>query len=179
MHDIVSAKFDYSTLDREGAPVRIRLNSIALHVRHLGDPKSAKQVEITYGRDGVLSRVRGRQCVMACYNAIIPHLCPEFPEKQKEANEKAQKELKEMFKTIKAYAKARDENKNQLVDLRWEAMRPVLKGDVPLYIHADDYRQLEQAIHFAKKEQLSIVLVSARDADKAIDLITAFRINSI
>jgi imidazolonepropionase-like amidohydrolase len=93
------------------------------------------------------------------------------PEKQKEANEKAIKHLKDSFKVIKAYAKARDEDKNQQIDLRWEAMRPVLKGEVPLYIHADDYRQLEQAIHFANKEKLSIVLVSARDADKAIDLI--------
>jgi imidazolonepropionase-like amidohydrolase len=91
--------------------------------------------------------------------------------KQKEANEKAQTELKKLFETMKAYAKARDQDKNQLVDLRWEAMRPVLKGEVPLYVHADDYRQIEQAIHFALEEKLSIVLVSARDADKAIDLI--------
>jgi len=93
------------------------------------------------------------------------------PEKQKEANEKANKQLRDSFKVIKAYAKARDEDKNQLVDLRWEAMRPVLKGEVPLYVHADDYRQIEQAIDFANKEKLSIVLVSARDADKAIELI--------
>jgi len=85
MHDIISAKFDYSKLDREEAPVRIRLNSTAVQVRHLGDPKTAKQVEVTYARDGVMSRVRARHCVMACYNAIIPHLCPEFPDKQKQA----------------------------------------------------------------------------------------------
>jgi len=93
------------------------------------------------------------------------------PEKQKEANQKMAKQLKETFNVMKAYATAREENKSQSIDLRWEAMRPVLKGEIPLYIHADDYRQIEQAIHFADKEKLKIVIVGARDADKAIDLI--------
>ncbi len=93
------------------------------------------------------------------------------PEKQKEGNQKAAKQLKDTFEKIKAYAKARDEDKTQLVDLRWEAMRPVLKGEMPLYIHADDYRALEQAIHFADQEKIKIVLVGARDADKAVELI--------
>jgi imidazolonepropionase-like amidohydrolase len=92
-------------------------------------------------------------------------------EKQKKANKKAAKQFNELFTQIKAYAKSRDENKNQLVDLRWEAMRPVLRGDMPLYVHANDYRQLEQAIQFANKQKIKIVLVGARDAEKAIDLI--------
>jgi spermidine dehydrogenase len=29
--------------------------------------------------------VRARHCVLACYNAMIPHLCPELPQQQKEA----------------------------------------------------------------------------------------------
>ena len=30
-----------------------------------------------------LSDVRGRASVLACWNAVIPHICPELPEKQK------------------------------------------------------------------------------------------------
>ncbi|MEX0707547.1 MAG: FAD/NAD(P)-binding protein [Woeseia sp.] len=85
MHDIVSARFDYGELDRSDSPVRIRLNATAVHVRHLGEPDTAKQVEVTYVRDGVASRVRGRHCVMACYHAIVPHLCQEIPAEQREA----------------------------------------------------------------------------------------------
>lgn len=88
MHDIVSAKFDYSELDRPESPVRIRLNATAVQVRHLGHPDTAKQVEVTYVQDGVASRVRARHCVMACYHAIIPYLCPEIPGPQKEALKK-------------------------------------------------------------------------------------------
>ena len=88
MHDIVSARFNYSELDRPESPVRIRLNATAVHVRHLGDPDTAKQVEVTYVQDGAASRVRARHCVMACYHSIIPHLCPEIPGPQKEALKK-------------------------------------------------------------------------------------------
>ena len=85
MHDIVSATFDYNKLDREDSPVRLRLNATAVHVRHVGDPATAKKVEMTYVQGGEARRVRARHCIMACYHAIIPHLCPELPDKQKEA----------------------------------------------------------------------------------------------
>jgi spermidine dehydrogenase len=50
MNDIVTARFDYGRLDEEGAPVRIRLNSTAVNVRHVGDPASSKEIEVTYVR---------------------------------------------------------------------------------------------------------------------------------
>ena len=85
MEDIVTARFDYAKLDQEGAPVRIRLNSTAVRVRHVPDGQSPKAVEVTYARDGETQQVRGQYCVLACYNAMIPYLCPEIPEKQKVA----------------------------------------------------------------------------------------------
>ena len=81
MHDIVSAHFDYGQLDQPEWPVRIRLNSTAVHVRHVGD----SAVEVTYVEAGQASRVRAKNCVLACYHAIVPHICPELPEKQKHA----------------------------------------------------------------------------------------------
>jgi spermidine dehydrogenase len=83
--DIVAARLDYAQLDRAHAPVRIRLNATAVQVRHSGDPASADDVEIVYARDGALSSVRARACVLACYNMVIPYLCPELSERQKEA----------------------------------------------------------------------------------------------
>jgi spermidine dehydrogenase len=85
MEDVVGAPFDYSRLDRSDSPVRLRLSSTAVHVRNLGDPKTAEEVEVTYVRGGETFRVRARSCVLACYNRIIPHICPELPEKQKDA----------------------------------------------------------------------------------------------
>jgi len=85
MEDVVTARADYSTLDREGAAVRIRLNSTAVNVKHVGEGGKEKEVEVAYARGRKLHSVRTKQCVLACYNTMIPYLCPELPDKQKEA----------------------------------------------------------------------------------------------
>jgi spermidine dehydrogenase len=83
--DSVLAKADYGKLDRAGSAVRIRLSSTAARVRHVGAMTSAKEVEVTYGRDKKLYTVRAKGVVLACWNMMIPFLCPELPDKQKEA----------------------------------------------------------------------------------------------
>jgi spermidine dehydrogenase len=83
--DIVTAQLDYAQLDRDGAPVRVRLKSTAVRVRHVGDKESAREVEVTYVRSRQARRVRGRSCVLACYNQMIPYMCPELPEAQRTA----------------------------------------------------------------------------------------------
>ncbi len=85
MNDVVTALADYSRLDQSGSPVRIRLNSTAVRASHSGPPVSAKEVEIAYMQGGKLQSVRGKACVLACFNSMIPYLCPELPEKQKDA----------------------------------------------------------------------------------------------
>jgi spermidine dehydrogenase len=83
--DIVTARFDYSQLDAAGAPVRLRLSSTVIRARHLGPPESASQVEVTYQRAGRAFTARARGTVLACYNVMIPYLCPELPQAQKDA----------------------------------------------------------------------------------------------
>ena len=85
MDDIVTAPADYSQLDDRKSAIRIRLNSTAVQVRNDGPAKSAKSVTVAYMRAGKLQTVRAKSCVLACYNMMIPFLCPELPEKQKEA----------------------------------------------------------------------------------------------
>jgi spermidine dehydrogenase len=82
---IVTARVNYAQLDRPDMPTRLRLNSIVIRARHLGDPPAAKQVEVTYLRDGKAYSARARGVVMACYNMVIPYLCPELPAPQKDA----------------------------------------------------------------------------------------------
>jgi len=85
MEDVVTAQADYSRLDRHESAVRVRLSSTVVGVRHAGDSSSAREVEVSYTKNGRLHRVRSRLCVLACYNSMIPYLCPELPERQKEA----------------------------------------------------------------------------------------------
>ena len=82
MEDIVTARFDYRRLDDPNSAVRIRLNSTAVRVRHVGDDLQ-KTVRVTYLRDGEARNVTANNVVMACYHAMIPHLCPEMPQNQR------------------------------------------------------------------------------------------------
>jgi spermidine dehydrogenase len=85
MEDVVTARADYSRLDLEGVAVRLRLNSTVVRARHHGTPETAREVEVDYVRGGKLLRVRAARCILACYNMMIPYLCPELPDKQKTA----------------------------------------------------------------------------------------------
>ncbi len=82
--DVVTAHADYSQLDRPGNAVRIRLSSIVAGVRNLGGADKSQGVELVYDRLGKLTRVRAKAAIMACYNMMIPYLCPDMPAAQKD-----------------------------------------------------------------------------------------------
>ncbi|HVO56504.1 MAG TPA: NAD(P)-binding protein [Dongiaceae bacterium] len=81
MEDVVTARADYGKLDAQGNAVRIRLGSTAVNAKQ--DP--AEGVRVAYVQGGKLRRAKAKHCVLACYNAMVPYLCPELPEKQKQA----------------------------------------------------------------------------------------------
>jgi spermidine dehydrogenase len=85
MDDVVLARADYSRLDNAKNPIRIRLNSTVVQVRHNGPSDSAKDVAVAYMRGGKVQTVQASACVLACYNMMIPYLCPELPQKQQDA----------------------------------------------------------------------------------------------
>lgn len=76
--DIVSARLDYARLDEDGSDVRLRLSSTVLHVENRD-----AGVALRYSREGELHSVSAKRCVLACYNRIIPHICPGLPDDQK------------------------------------------------------------------------------------------------
>lgn len=80
VEQLVTARFDYTALDDPQSPVRLRLNSTVVRARNV-----EAGVTVDYVRGGQCFRVRARHCVLACYNMIIPYLCPELPEEQKRA----------------------------------------------------------------------------------------------
>jgi spermidine dehydrogenase len=61
--------------------VRIRLNSTVVNVKQ----SATKEVVVSYVRGNKLQSAKASQCVLACYNGMIPYICPELPAKQKEA----------------------------------------------------------------------------------------------
>jgi spermidine dehydrogenase len=80
--DIVTADLDYGQLDQAPAPVRMRLAATAVHAENTaGGPG----VAVRYVQEGEVLGVCGKHAVLACYNNIIPSLCPQLPEAQKSA----------------------------------------------------------------------------------------------
>jgi spermidine dehydrogenase len=91
MSDVFLAKANYAKLDESASSVRIRLNSTAVRVKHLGDAASAKEVEVTYARGGKAYTAKARNTILACWHVVIPYICEELPDKQKDALASAQK----------------------------------------------------------------------------------------
>ena len=81
VEDVAIARFDYTALDRENQTTQIRLESTVVGVRETGE----NQVEVNYVQHGNPLRVTSNHCILACYNGIIPHLCPQLSERQKQA----------------------------------------------------------------------------------------------
>lgn len=79
MDDVISAGCDYSKLDQATSACRIRLNSTVVRVN-----QSAKRVEVSYVRNRKVEVVNASRCILACWSTVIPYLCPDLPEKQKE-----------------------------------------------------------------------------------------------
>jgi spermidine dehydrogenase len=88
MEDIVVAHVDYGRLDTEDAPVQIRLSSTVIEAKNTEDGTG---VDIVYVKDDVAHRVRAKHTVMAGYAHMLPFICPELPEEQKEALEYPEK----------------------------------------------------------------------------------------
>jgi imidazolonepropionase-like amidohydrolase len=77
-------------------------------------------------------------------------------------------ELRDAFATARAYRAARQAARAggtwHDVDSRWEAMIPVLDGEVPVIVSADDVRQIQDAVTWAEETEVRLVLRGGRDA---------------
>jgi spermidine dehydrogenase len=100
--DVVTAKADYSKLDQPHGKTRLRLSSIVVAARNTGGAHP-DAVDIAYTRFGGLTQVHAKNCILACYNMIIPYLCPELPAPQKAA-------LHELVKTPLVYVSVKLRN---------------------------------------------------------------------
>jgi spermidine dehydrogenase len=86
MEDVVTAKANYGALDRENQSVRVRLQSTVVHAKQ-SSAGTNREVTVSYVNGGRLQSVTAKHCVMACYNVMVPYLCPDLPAKQKAALE--------------------------------------------------------------------------------------------
>ena len=72
--DILFGRIAFDELDRDGKPVRVRLNSTAVNVQEDGN-----QVNVIYEEDGELRRVTARAVVMAAGGWVNKHVIRDLP----------------------------------------------------------------------------------------------------
>lgn len=76
---IASSPIDFAKLDRAGAPVRMRLGSTVIDVRHEGGPGAADHVVVTYVREGKIRKVRAKSVVMASGGWVNRNIVSDLP----------------------------------------------------------------------------------------------------
>ncbi|MBZ0269696.1 amidohydrolase family protein, partial [bacterium] len=76
--------------------------------------------------------------------------------------------LDRMLEETRAYGEARESQVIRDADVRWESLRGVVSGDVPVWIHAKTLRQIHAAMDWTARQGLSMVLLSG-DAGGASD----------
>ena len=85
--------------------------------------------------------------------------------------EKQVKDLTELLEKARHYAKAREANPATERDRQLDALVPVVKGQMTVFIGADTAREIRGAVEFAKKEKLKFVIQGGREASKVADLL--------
>lgn len=106
----------------------------------------------------------------AAYTEPIP--IP-YAEAQKDYEQKM-KVLNAFFEEARQYRQAKRADPAALhIDLKYEAIVPVLDGVTPMFVTAVRAREIREAIQFAKKQKIRIILADAYEAYKVLPLLKA------
>jgi len=92
-------------------------------------------------------------------------------EDQKKEIEENLKRIDDSFDAAEGYVKARESDPSLATDLRWEAMRPALKREKPIFVRANEIDQIQAAVSWAQKRDVRVVIVGGRDAAECADLL--------
>jgi len=93
---------------------------------------------------------------------------PRAEARQKDARDAALRSLNQAFDDAEAYRTGAAAH-----DRRWESMRAVLDGKLPLLVAAEEVHQIEAAVAFAAERKLKLVIYGGYDAPLVADLLKA------
>ena len=96
-------------------------------------------------------------------------------DQDKERKEKL-RQLDDFFAEARAYAKAKEGAKDFQIVPAWEAMLSVVRGEIPVTIHADEVRQIRAGISWATTNGVKMILADALDAWRVADLLATNKI---
>lgn len=88
-------------------------------------------------------------------------------EQGKERHKKI-RSLNDFWHEARAYLKAKEASEKKTSGFlkvpAWESMLPYVRGESPVMIHANEFRQIKAAVQWAQTNELKVIIVGGRDA---------------
>ena len=175
----IRAKVAYNA-DSEVIPT-IRSNGFAYAMVYpsgsmLMGQSSLMQLDAWNYQDAVVADATGLHVRWPNASTLGSRWNPKPADEVRKANAEQLEALQQHFKDAKAYYDAEQAGLNHGVDSRWHQMLPVFKGERPLFVHADDERQIRQAMLLAKQYGLKLTIVGGRDSWRMADELAAAKV---
>ncbi len=93
-------------------------------------------------------------------------------DQQRKERDETIKQLHDFFDDARAYRKSKaSENGEQKFDAKLDAMLPVLEGELPLVVVADEIQQIQSAVSFATHQNAKLIILGGYDAIECADLL--------
>ena len=99
------------------------------------------------------------------------------PGKQKEKKDKDSRlksiqKIDDLIQKSRAYAQLKVTGSPSFKhDLRLEGMLPMISGEIPVFIHANEVQQIEAAVYWAERQSVKMVLVGGKDSWRVTQLL--------
>ena len=175
----IRAKVAYNA-DSEVIPT-IRSNGFAYAMVYpsgsmLMGQSSLMQLDAWNYQDAVVADATGLHVRWPNASTLGSRWNPKPADEVRKAHAEQLEALQHHFKDAKAYYDAEQAGLNRGVDSRWHQMLPVFKGERPLFVHADDERQIRQAMLLAKQYGLKLTIVGGRDSWRMADELAAAKV---
>jgi imidazolonepropionase-like amidohydrolase len=105
----------------------------------------------------------------------------ESGKEQLEARDRQLAELQRAFDDARAYRQAREAaaaagRPLPSIDVRWEALLPALRGELPIIVSADELAQILAAADFARREKLKLIVYGGYDAADCADVLVRLEV---
>jgi imidazolonepropionase-like amidohydrolase len=115
--------------------------------------------------DATLMHPVGLHLFWPSMNIPKPKPVKQKERKDKDSRLKSIQEIDDLIQKSRAYAQLKiTESPSFKHDLRLEGMLPVITGDIPMFIHANEVQQIEAAVYWAERQSVKMVLVGGKDS---------------
>lgn len=121
--------------------------------------------------DLTLEPAVGMHLVWPAMAPVIDWETEKSAKEQVATRDKALTSLRKAFDDARAYRTAQASDRPGPQDARWEAMLPLLEGEQPLIVAADDLQQIQAAVAFAVEHELRLVINGGYDAPLCAELL--------